>query len=92
MTMTRRTIVFLITLVVVAVLPPARPAQACSCAEMTLDSVVERHSDAAVARVLRVDDAGGRRGAGQVEQMIHGPQLPDEVPLHLDDGGSCQPG
>jgi hypothetical protein len=85
-------LVLLVTVAMLVLLLPARPAYACSCAEMTLESIAERDPDAAVARIRRIDDGGGRDGVGQVIEVVRGPDLPDEVPLALDDGASCLPG
>ena len=68
----------------------APPAFACSCAEATLEDVVGREPGVAVGVVRRIDRDGGVTGVGQVVETLHG-TLPDQVPLHLDDGGSCRP-
>ena len=67
-----------------------RPALACSCAESTLQDMVNRHPDAAIAVVRRIDRDGGANGVGLVERRLRG-VLPEQVPLALDDGGSCRP-
>lgn len=69
---------------------PARSAFACSCAEMTLESIADRNPDAAVARIRRVDD-GGSEGVGEVVEVLRGGDLPAELPLALDTGASCLP-
>jgi len=77
-------------LALLGALAPARPAFACSCAPLTFDEIVARGDGAAVARIRRVD-AGTRPGTGEVLEVLHGPELPTQVSLDLDDGGSCQP-
>ena len=84
-------LVLLLAAAMTALVLPARPAHACSCAEMTLESIAERDADAAVARIRRIDE-GGRDGVGQVIDVLRGPDLPAELPLQLDDGASCLPG
>ncbi|MEX2100013.1 MAG: hypothetical protein WEB19_01230 [Acidimicrobiia bacterium] len=66
------------------------PAFACSCAQATIHSVVERDPEVAIAVVRRVDRDGGAEGIGRVERPLRG-ALPDEVPLDLDTGASCKP-
>lgn len=70
---------------------PAAPASACSCAQPSLDELLERSPDAAVARIRRIDPDGGPVGVGRVEEVLHGPDLPEQLPLVLDDGASCRP-
>lgn len=69
---------------------PASPAFACSCVEPTIPEISAREAEASVARIRRVDD-GGSWGLGRVLEVLHGPQLPAEVSLELDNGGSCLP-
>jgi hypothetical protein len=73
-----------------AALVPTKPAFACSCAEPTIPEISAREAEAVVARIRRVDD-GGSQGIGRVLEVLHGPQLPAEVPLDLDTGASCLP-
>ncbi|MBW3621060.1 MAG: hypothetical protein KY461_12515 [Actinobacteria bacterium] len=81
----------IVALALLGVLLPAAPAAACSCAEATLDDVVARHPDVAVALVRRVDD-GARRAVGALDVVaeLHG-ELPGRVSVALDDGASCRP-
>lgn len=74
-----------------AALSPTERAWACSCAEQTVDEILERDPQAAVVRVRRIDEDGGTSGVGHVEEVLHGPELPEQLPLALDDGGSCLP-
>lgn len=83
------TLVVLAALVVL--LLPSEDAWACSCAEATIDEVLEREPDAAVVRIRRIDTDGGSSGVGAVETVLHGSDLPEQLPLALDDGGSCRP-
>lgn len=80
----------LIGFTVVAVLAPIRPAFACRCAQVTIAGLLEREPDAAIAVVRRTDADGGTEGIGRVERELRG-ELPDEVPLALDEGASCKP-
>lgn len=80
----------LLGLALVATLAPAPPARACSCAVATAEEMVERDPDVAIAVVRRVDRDGGADGIGRVERTLRG-DLPDELPLDLDDGASCKP-
>lgn len=77
--------------VVVAGLAPTDRAWACSCSEPTVEEVVDREPDAAVVRVRRIDPDGGTSGVAEVREVLHGPELPAQLPLALDDGGSCLP-
>ncbi len=86
-----RTIGLLALAALAVTLAPTQPAWACSCAEPSLEDIAEREPDAAVARIRRVDAAGGTSGVGQVLQVLQGPRPPDQVPLALDDGASCRP-
>lgn len=86
----RRIAGFVVVVGVMLGLAPVGQAWACSCAEMTIQEVEQREPGAAVARVRRVDD-GGSEGVGEVVEVLHGPDLPDEVQLALDDGASCRP-
>lgn len=86
----RVTALFAIAAAVVALSPPER-AWACSCAEQTVDEILERDPQAAVVRVRRIDEDGGASGVGHVEEVLHGPEMPAQLPLALDDGGSCLP-
>lgn len=72
-------------------LVPTDRAWACSCAQSTLEEVLEREPDAAVVRVRRIDSDGGSSGVGQVQEVLHGPEMPEQLPLALDDGASCLP-
>lgn len=67
-----------------------RPAFACSCAEPTVAGLVGRNPQVAIALVRRIDRDGGSAGVGFVERTLRG-ELPPQIPLHLDDGGSCRP-
>ncbi len=85
-------VVTLMALLAVAVsIAPTERAWACSCAEPTIDELTEREPDAAVVRIRRIDQDGGTSGVGEVQDVLHGPSMPDQVPLSLDDGGSCLP-
>lgn len=86
----RAAAVVAVTVVVVALVPTER-AWACSCAEPTVEEVVDREPDAVVARIRRIDPDGGTSGVGEVREVLHGPELPAQLPLALDDGGSCLP-
>ncbi len=76
---------------VAATIAPTERAWACSCAEPTIDELTEREPDAAVVRIRRIDQDGGTSGVGEVQDVLRGPSMPDQVPLSLDDGGSCLP-
>lgn len=80
-----------VVLAVLGVFLVATPAAACSCAEATLEDMVARHPDVAVALVRRVDE-GAVRSAGTlaVLEELHG-DLPATVAVQLDDGASCRP-
>lgn len=92
MVATSRCIGALLVLVMLfAALAPPRPAMACSCAPLTIDDLVASHPDVAVARIRRIDPGGGSRGVAEVEEVLHGTDLPDQLPLDLDDGASCLP-
>lgn len=73
-----------------AMVLPARPALACSCAPVGMDDMVEHVPDVAIAVVRRIDRDGGHAGVGLVEHTLRG-SLPEQVPLALDDGASCKP-
>jgi hypothetical protein len=89
MASTQRWVGLVGAVLLLAALFPTKPAFACSCAEPTIAGI-SAHAGAVVARIRRVDD-GGSQGIGQVLEVLHGPQLPAEVPLELDTGASCLP-
>src|SRR5680860_97528 len=91
MGVTRQLVTLVALVAALTALAPASPAAACSCAAPDLEALLEREPDAAVARVRRIDPEGGSAGVGFVEEVLHGPELPDQLPLALDDGASCQP-
>jgi hypothetical protein len=84
-------VAFVALFAVAATLAPTERAWACSCAEPTIDELTEREPDAAVVRIRRIDQDGGTSGVGEVQEVLHGPAMPDQVPLALDAGGSCLP-
>lgn len=85
-------VVAMVALAIVMVgLVPAERAWACSCAEPTVEEVVDREPAAAVVRVRRIDPDGGTSGVAEVREVLHGPEMPAQLPLAMDDGGSCLP-
>lgn len=77
--------------IVVTGLVPTDRAWACSCSEPTVEEIVGREPGAAVVRVRRIDPDGGTSGVAEVREVLHGPEMPAQLPLALDDGASCLP-
>lgn len=86
-----RVVVMVALAIVMVGLVPTERAWACSCAEPTVEEVVDREPAAAVVRVRRIDPDGGTSGVAEVREVLHGPEMPAQLPLALDDGGSCLP-
>lgn len=87
---TSRWWVLVATALAITALWPAPPARACSCAFPTVAEVVASDPDVGIAVVRRVDEGGAGRGTVVVEERVRG-DLPDELDIELDDGGSCAP-